>query len=223
MRRCLRATKRLVIGTLALVLLYAIVGVAGTLIPVNRQWREPREGIEIFVTTNGVHTGFVVPTKTTVIDWRERLPARWFRGDVATDPFVGFGWGDKRFYLEVKTLADLTVGIALASMFGFGPSAVHVRFFLKPEPDEAHRRLTLTEAQYRVLVDWILASFATNQTGAWRHIPDSGYTDWDTMLDGQGSYSLLYTCNSWTNGALKRMGVRTALWTPMAQGVMFYR
>ena len=59
-------------------------------VPVNAGWTEPVRGITIFIQTNGVHTGIVLPDG----------PHRW----------RAFGWGDRAFYLNTPTWADMRPG-----------------------------------------------------------------------------------------------------------------
>src|SRR3546814_8753762 len=54
----------------ALLATYMAAALAGSLMPANMGWVEPGQGVRIFVYSNGVHTGIVVPTANKVKDWR---------------------------------------------------------------------------------------------------------------------------------------------------------
>ncbi|HEX8448713.1 MAG TPA: DUF2459 domain-containing protein [Allosphingosinicella sp.] len=41
------------------------------------------------------------------------------------------------------------------------------------------------------------------------------------FYEAVGPYSAVYTCNSWTGAALRHAGVRTGLWTPLSQSIMW--
>jgi hypothetical protein len=41
------------------------------------------------------------------------------------------------------------------------------------------------------------------------------------FYEANGPYSAFYTCNSWTGEALRAAGVKTGLWTPLSQSVMW--
>ena len=43
--------------------------------------------------------------------------------------FVGLGWGDKGFYLETPTWADLKTSTALKAVSGYNTTAMHVTFY----------------------------------------------------------------------------------------------
>jgi uncharacterized protein (TIGR02117 family) len=203
--------------------LYLLAAVVLTLVPVNTSWREPATGIEVFVYSNGFHTEFIVPVKTPVIDWRERARPEDFRRSIEGMTHACFGWGDREFFLFVQELTDLTPGIAVRALFWPTPTALRVAYEADPEPGPDQRRLVLTEEQYRALVAWIEASVQTGAGGRWLRLADPHDMDWLAFYEGAGSYGIFYTCNHWTNDILKRMGVRTGVWTPFAQGVMHHR
>jgi uncharacterized protein (TIGR02117 family) len=64
-------------------------------------------------------------------------------------------------------------------------------------------------------------SFALDEAGAPRPLLGSGYRDWDMFYESPGGYSVFLTCNEWTGRALRAAGVRTGLWTPFAQSIMW--
>jgi hypothetical protein len=41
------------------------------------------------------------------------------------------------------------------------------------------------------------------------------------FYEANGGYSLVLTCNEWTGRALRESGVRTGLWTPLSQSIMW--
>ncbi|HEX8389399.1 MAG TPA: DUF2459 domain-containing protein, partial [Sphingomonas sp.] len=93
------------IGMLAL---YAVAGLVGGAIPVNRGWRPPERGVRVFVESNGVHLGIVVPKNAAGVDWRELA-----RPEHLADPrygahlYLSFGWGERDFYLDTPSWADV--------------------------------------------------------------------------------------------------------------------
>ena len=82
-------------GLVLALALFALAGWIGSSIPRNRDWREPADGIEIMVGTNGVHTELVLPLVTPEKDWRAEFPAT----DV---PMIHTG-SDARFFLLAGT------------------------------------------------------------------------------------------------------------------------
>ena len=70
------------------------------------------------------------------------------------------GWGDRGFYLETPTWADLKASTALAAMFWPSGTVVHVTARREPAPSDQATRVVLTGEQYRVLCDAVAESFA---------------------------------------------------------------
>ena len=114
---------RLILGgiaaVLALVASYAVAGLVGGAIPSNRDWAPPAQGIRIFVESNGVHTGIIVPKVAAGVDWRGVARAEDLRDPrFAGYDHVAFGWGEKTFYLETPTWADVKLRTVLAAATG---------------------------------------------------------------------------------------------------------
>jgi uncharacterized protein (TIGR02117 family) len=213
---------RLLAGLAALPILYLLAALLLGTIPANRGWEEPEEGVTIFLRTNGVHTWIVVPKVTAEMDWRPYVPGahlrdpRWGAGD-----HVALGYGNRTFYLETPTWGDLTMKNAFLAAFGQGRSLMHADHDDRPQPDEYQRPLTITRDQYRRLAEHIRGSFQLDDAA--RPIPllGRGYTVRDMFYEALGPYSAFYTCNSWTGEALRAAGVRTGLWTPFSQSIMW--
>src|SRR5690606_21296654 len=100
MHRLLSIAEWLVLAFLGLVVAYALFGWIGSAIPRNGDWREPEDGVEIMVETNGIHTALVMPLVTPERDWRPIFPAS---DVIASDrPFthVSVSWGEREVFLN---------------------------------------------------------------------------------------------------------------------------
>jgi uncharacterized protein (TIGR02117 family) len=221
LRWTLRLFGRLCLGLVAFVLLYAALAFALPRIPVNSEYEQPEHGLRAFVESNGVHTDFVVPIRSTLVDWTEHFPLEWFEQVDPTFEYISFGWGDKGFYLDTPTWRELTFSTAFKAVFFLGSSAVHVTYYRYPPlASETCRRLPLTDEQYKELIAYVLASFQRDEDGRVMRIDHAGYTPCDRFFEGKGKYSLVHTCNSWTGSGLDEIGVKTGLWTPFAWDVL---
>ena len=60
-----------------------------------------------------------------------------------------------------------------------------------------------------------------NAAGRTIPVAGRGYSDDDAFYEAVGGYSFIFTCNEWTGRALRAAGVRTGLWTPLAQSLMW--
>lgn len=213
---------RIVLGILAVPAAYIAAAVLLGLVPANVAWRPPARGITIYVRTNGVHTWIMMPQRNRYMDWRPYAPARDLR-----DPrwgnanYVAIGYGNREFYLNTPTWADLSARTAALAMFGRGPSLLHVEHVHDPEPDQWQRPIKLTPGQYRRLVAFIAPRFRRDAAGHTIPVRGRGYADDDAFYEANGGYSFVLTCNEWTGRALRAAGVRTGLWTPLSQSVMW--
>ena len=175
----------------------------------------------VFLRTNGVHTDIVVPIRTEQHDWSRQLAIADTPSADASMRYVAFGWGDKGFYLDTPTWADLKFRTAFVAAFWLGSSAVHTTYFhdLTPGPDTVP--LHLSRAEYARLVAYIQRSFRYDAAGRAQHIAGHSYGRDDAFYEAHRVYSFLYTCNTWTNNALKACGQRACLWTPSDQGIFY--
>ena len=207
-------------GLMAVPLLYFAGAVVGGVIPANSDWREAETGVRVFVRTNGVHTWLVVPALAAGVDWRPLAPAAHIRDPRYAGDHVAIGFGNRYFYLNTPTWADLSLNTALAAAFGRGPSLVHVEHERSPEPDEYQRPLMLSVAEYRRLAAHIRASFELDLAGQSKPLLGRGYGSADIFYEGRGPYNAYRTCNEWTGEALRAAGVRIGIWTPLSESIM---
>jgi len=218
-RRILRLVLLFLIGVPTLYLL-AAVGLA--FIPVNGDFVEPQDGIEIQLVSNGIHVDFLLPITTEVMDWSQKLPRSAFGAASDRDDHVLFGWGNRVFYLETPKWSDLKVKNVFKAVFWPSDSVMHAQY-IQGTFEEARgvcRSLRISETAYRKLCAYIDASFRHDASGAFELIDGKSYGLTDNFYEGVGSYHALNTCNSWTNDGLKEIGVRTALWSPFPFGIL---
>lgn len=208
---------RAILGWPALAIgLYFLAAWIGSSIPRNGDWRQPRDGVEIMVETNGVHTAIVMPLVTPQKDWREDLPAEELRAPGEPYTHVSVSWGEREVYLNTPTWADLSPMTALRIVFVGGEGLIHVAHYVRPAADETIRPLRIGRADYARLVKRIEAQLPSR---AVRKV-HPGYGDDDVFYDAAGRYTPIHTCNQWTSDTLAAAGIRTGWWTPLPGGVM---
>ncbi|SFU55114.1 conserved hypothetical protein [Pontibacter akesuensis] len=210
-------------GLLGLILLFLLSAFVGSSLTVNSSYAQAkRQGneVEIFVTSNGVHTSLVLPVSTPYIDWREKLPLHQFAQVDSSYRYLAFGWGDRRFFMQTPEWSDLKPGVALQAAFWPTPTAMHVRYIRsRLIPNRQQQPILVSPEEYRRLIQFIEASFVQQDT-VYAHIPESGYTKYDTFYEAHGKYYLLKNCNNWVNEGLKSMGHKAAWWAPLPFSVM---
>ena len=223
MKLLLKLLLSILASVLGLICFYILVALVLSYIPVNAQRPAAAKDVAVYITTNDVHADFTVPVATTIIDWQNHLNLQDYRGANESFQYVAFGWGDKGFYLHTPQWTDLTFSTAANALLLPSPTAMHVTFFRQaPAAGEDSRMLYLSQEQYQQLVHYILESFERGENGNVVLIRDAGYSAYDNFYEAEGSYSLFYTCNNWVNEGLKKIGVKTSLWTPFDRGIMYH-
>lgn len=218
MKRAFKIILKTILSLLGLVLLYGLAALVLPLISVNSKTEQPEE-ITIYILSNGVHTDIVCPIESEIINWTEIAA---FENTVSkrTDfKHVAFGWGDKGFYLETPTWADLKASTAFKAAFWLGDSAMHVTFYNDLKEGEDCKKIIISKENYRLLVEYIKKSF-DYENGKTMFIPtDMVYGKNDAFYDAQRSYNLFFTCNTWANSALKHANQKAAFWTATDKGI----
>jgi uncharacterized protein (TIGR02117 family) len=202
---------RLLRWALLLPLLYLAAGAIGGAIPRNAGWREPAQGVTIYVASNGWHTGLILPTRVAGVDWSPLVRPEHLRDPRYAGRWLWFGWGDRDFYLNTPTWAEVRPQTVARAAVGSGDTLVHVDHLLVPFEDG--RPVRLTQDQYRRLAARIRSAFASGR-------PIPGYDVADVFYPAHGHYDLFRTCNWWTGRLLAQAGVRVGAWTPFSATVM---
>ncbi len=217
-RRKRRWPARIAILLLAIPGLYLLAALAGGLISLNRGWEEPEQGVTIFLASNGVHVDLVLPARAEGLDWTPLLPKTQVRNVPNGAAWIAFGAGERRVYLETPTWADLSPRTAAVALTG-GERVMHVQWVA--HPSYSAREIRLTGEQYRRLWASIRAGFELDENGMPIRLDHPGYGMGDSFYRGVGKANAIHTCNQWVAGRLRLAGVRTPLWSPFVQGLMW--
>ncbi|MBC7827616.1 MAG: DUF2459 domain-containing protein, partial [Chitinophagaceae bacterium] len=111
MKKMLRYLLRITVLILCLVSIYLLSAFCLSRITVNKDVKES-DDVTIYIKTNGVHADLVVPVKHGQMDWSRQVK---FSNTVLNDStmqWLALGWGDKGFYLQTPTWADLKFSVA---------------------------------------------------------------------------------------------------------------
>lgn len=217
--KALNILRWLGIGVLAATLVFALAGWIGSSIPRNSGWQEPlpmqSRHVEVLIGSNGIHTEIVMPLVTPEMDWRATFPAS---DIIAADrPYthVAVSWGERDFFLETPTWADVNPLTVISAMLG-GDAVLHVAHYVRPAPSSDYRPLRLRPEEYRALVSAILDHLPPDG----ERVLYPGYGAHDVFYSARGTYHIGNTCNQWTSDQLARAGAITGWWTPFPGGVM---
>lgn len=200
------------ISTYLTIALWGMAIHIGTYIPT-------KNGVEIFMKSDGVHTDFVLPVKTSTKDWSKTFLRSYTKSNDSTKQHISIGWGDQGFFLNTPQWSDLTFETAFNAAFYRGKSAIHTNYILEKDILDNKKRLVISKRQYQLLCTYIEKSIVYNSNHSIAVIPNRGYWDNDCFYQSKGSYGLFSTCNSWINSGLLAANLQACLWTPFNSGI----
>ena len=203
--------------------LYLLAALLGTWVTTGKLSTQTtaQDSVNIYIVSNGVHTDFVLPMRHTAKDWRQHFAQSRF-GAYYQHQLISFGWGDQAFFLNSTKEGYPALSTTLKAILWPTKSLMHVSFYhsINTEADNVYK-LNISLEQYRIIVKFILSSFVTKQ-GQQFHYVAQGYGTYDFFFEAHRSYHLFFTCNNWTNRGLKAMNIRTGIWTPFEQGLVYH-
>lgn len=209
---------RLLTALLAFPALYLVAALAGSLVPVNPHWTEPKQGTTIYIADNGLHADVIMPVRAEGLDWSNRLRRADFGEGARNATWIAFGSGEQHVYLNTPSWWDLTPRTIWAALVG-GPRVIHVEYVASPY--YASRKLRLRPEEYRRLSAAIYADFALDGSGRVRHLPHPGYGPTDAFYQAAGNANALHTCNVVVARWLRLAGIKTSVWPPFIPGLVW--
>ncbi len=218
MKKTLLYFKRFALGFLFFIITYLLAVVLLPCIPVNSDPRN-QEDIDIYILTNGMHTDIVCPVKSEIFDWSTLVPFADTKSKRTDYTYIALGWGDKGFYLDTPEWKDLKISTAFKAAFWLGDSAIHATYYPSITEGVDCKKITISKEQYQDLISYVKNSFQLKNQQAQLIKTDAVYGDNDAFYEAKRTYSLFYTCNTWTNNALKEIKQKAALWTATQQGI----
>lgn len=217
--RILRFLGKGLIALLTVLLLYFVIALIGSVIPVNTDQAESHE-VTIYLRSNGVHTDFIFPIKNRAMDWSKIVDPRLTLSGREDFRFISIGWGDLEFYRETEEWQDLEFPVALRAVFMPKPAALHVEFQDVLRFHQPLVPVNISNEQYKALVDYVLGTFKKNYSGELQLLKEMHYNRNDLFFRARGSLNLFYTCNTWVNNGLKAAEMKACLWTPFDEGIL---
>lgn len=207
------------LGKFSLFTLLAI----GYLTPViNCNVNKEKCKFKVCIINDGMHTNILLPTRNNIVDWGKfiSLP-NLGKYPIANYRYLTFGWGDRDFYIQTPTLADLNLITAGKALFLPTPSTILVQGFSDIPQNREIKCVQVTRTEYLQLTDFIQNTFKFNP----QHQPiriANGHLSSSGFYAANGSYSILRTCNNWTAEALRKANVDTPLWAGLSSAVMLH-
>lgn len=175
----------------------------------------------IYLLSNDVHTDIVLPAKSDLIDWMDIFPTSDIKSKDSTYSWLGIGWGDKGFYLNTPEWKDLTFKTAFVAAVGIGETALHVTYHHRMMEDKLCYKIEISKEQYQQIINHVLESLETKVDKKPILIETTAqYGDSDAFYEALGSYSMFYSCNTWTNEGLKKAQLPAGIWTVFDKGIL---
>lgn len=201
-------------------MLYLIFSVILGTIPVNKNYEPLDEGIAIWVKRDAMHTEIIVPSQSETINWLHYLQMERKK----RSSYVSFGWGDKKWYLNGGQLSLRTIPIVLNALFLPSESVMHVNTLqLEPLPSKRRIKILLSPEQLDLLNQYIFNYFTVQkEVNIFDLATDETIGGYGKFYNSRGRYHLFFTSNNWTNKIIKKMGIRSPLWSPFPHAIMFH-
>ncbi len=207
--------KRVLAITGTSIAIYILFAVVSSFLPTHPPVHDCISMHKIFISGNGVHLDIIIPAEKLEHQIQKNIKI------VPGTKFIAFGWGDKQFYINTPEWSDLKLSVAFKALFLKTESAMHVTCL--PYEQNGWQKLKLCEWQFEKLNRYIDNSFKkTNDSKKYNEIKFGGYSDYDFFYEAKKSFSLFETCNSWVNRALKKIEIKTSVWSPFDFSVLYH-
>lgn len=203
---------------LAIPALYLAAALIGSLVPVNRRWTEPAEGTIVYIAGNDIHSDLIMPVRSQGLDWAPLFPKSEFAAAPADARWIAFGSGEQRVYLNTPTWWDITPRTIWSALTG-GKRVMHVEYV--PDPYYAVRQIRLRPEEYRRLWATIRSDLVLDSRRRPKRFAHPGYGPADAFYGAKGRANAVRTCNVMVAHWLRLAGVKTSLWPPFINGLVW--
>lgn len=173
---------------------------------------------QFWLKSNGEHTDIIIK-KSNYLKWSKSLKNSNFKCDSLK--FIAIGWGELNFFLKTKNWSDLTVGTLFKALLHLGQPALH---FVEMDRFDSYGYTGLIEVncsstQLKTLIHSIDKTFLLRGKKV-HEIKTNLYDKNNHFYLSEGSYGLLYTCNTWTNDRLTEAQFPGSIWTLFPTGIL---
>ena len=203
---------------LAFPALYFSAALVGSLVPVNRGWTEPAQGTIVYIADNGIHADIIMPVDAQGLDWGKVLPKTDFAAPDPAASWIAFGSGEEQVYLNTPTWWDITPRTLWAALAG-GKRVMHVEYVANPilrgprDQTSARRIPSLVGGDSRRLRARSARPAAADRP--------SGLRTGRRLLPCSTKANAVRTCNAGRRPWLRLAGVKTSIWPPFVNGLVW--
>jgi len=158
MKKPLQILKKIILYFISFIALYLLIALVLSKITVNKKPTQ-KDDVTIYIQTNGVHTDIVVPVTNSIKDWSKLLKhSNTLKSNTSFD-YLALGWGDKGFYLETPSWAELKLTTAFKAAFSLGETAMHTVYQKNMHESATCKKIQISNQDYEKLVTFITNSF----------------------------------------------------------------
>lgn len=122
--------------------------------------------------------------------------------------------------MDTPEWKDLKVSTALIAALGLGESALHVTYHRDMQENSLCYRWMISSVQYETLIQYVKKSLDLGHGKPILVQTDAQYGDSDAFYEAKRSYSMFYSCNTWTNIALKQAKMPAGIWATFDTGIL---
>lgn len=175
----------------------------------------------LLVLANPIHTDIAFPVDADIL-------ARFgFLADAGLPIYdsnvrwIVAGWGGREFYLETPEWSQLKAGPLFKGLTR-DRSVMHMALAGEIDPAAGGvLPLDLSPENFDRMVEATMAGFAVDGGGRVDLIEGRSYGQYDRFYEANGAFTALLGCNTWTGAVLRAGGVRTGLWNPLPQSLVW--
>lgn len=198
------------------ILLYLLLALTLSFLPINCSQKACEEEATFYLSGSRIHVNFIFPAESLDSAFSELINSK------EKPQYLGFGWGDKDFYLDNPHWEDVTFGEGLQALFNSRASILQVTHYRgRPRAGE-WVEMKVCAHQYRKLQQYVASFLQKDALGNLTRYPSPAYGSRTQFYAAGGQYSFINTCNTWVNTGLKRAGICTSVWSPLPQGVFYF-
>ena len=195
---------RIICISLAPILLYCIISVFCSIIPVHGSENQDKR-FTIYLQKKEMHLDIILPKENIQMEALEETLRN------TNTKYLSFGWGDKSFYTTPVTMSELSFLDLFHIVVLPSSSALHVTQLTQKQKNWIP--IQVSKNQMEKINALIYNSFEFNNKELIL-LPGLGYSKNDDFYDAKGNYTCFNTCNSWVNNLLKKSDIKACLWTP---------
>ncbi|NJO75026.1 MAG: DUF2459 domain-containing protein [Leptolyngbyaceae cyanobacterium RM1_406_9] len=209
--------RRYLLGTLLLILVLPLLG---AILP--RRWYATVQQsctYQVCVVRSGYHSRILVPTQTQNFDWHNYLNLYDANETASTYTYLGFGWGEREWYVSPPTPDNREFRDALRALFLLNASALKVQRYAGFPQHYETKCVGVTPENYLNLMEFIQNSFQRNSQGEKIKLASDAQSK-SIFYEAKGTYFLLNNSNNWTARGLESAEINTPVWASHAITIM---